>query len=110
MGANLTQAAEKVLGEIYAAYLDRRSEGFSKNSAMDFSDQTNWPDPDWRTEDGEEALNELSHAKLIQKDILGGLFTWKIGSKTGFLVSWNGLERLGRQSRLFRDFVCIILN
>lgn len=72
MGANLTQAAEKVLGEIYAAYLDRRSEGFSKNSAMDFSDQTNWPDPDWRTEDGEEALNELSHAKLIQKDILGG--------------------------------------
>lgn len=75
MDIKLTKDADKMICEIYAAYLERRKSGMSKGPAKDFADQKNWPGSycdSWNSPDAKEALVELKHAGLVRLYLYGG--------------------------------------
>jgi hypothetical protein len=72
LDVKLTKDADKMLCEIYAAYLNRRSTGDSKSSAIDFTEPSAWPDPSWDTPDGSSAISELKRAGMLKVYITGG--------------------------------------
>lgn len=75
MGIELTKDADKMLCEVYAAYLDRRSEGIPKRSAKDFADKEKWPSTytsEWISEDGVDTLRELKRAGMVKLYLYGG--------------------------------------
>lgn len=69
MEIQITKESLAVLKEIYKVYCVRREQGLSKNSSIrfseDFSENTDIGDV-------ESAKRELSKAKLISMDIIGG--------------------------------------
>lgn len=75
MNIELTKDADKMICEIYAAYMKRRAEGLPKRAAKDFVDQSRWPaeySKDWNSEDSSETLAELKRAGLIKLYLYGG--------------------------------------
>lgn len=75
MRTELTKDADRMMCEIYAAYMKRRANGTSKRAAKDFADQATWPEEyatNWRSEDGSETLAELKRAGLIKLYLYGG--------------------------------------
>lgn len=43
MNIELTKDADKMICEIYAAFMKRRADGLPKRAAKDFADQSRWP-------------------------------------------------------------------
>lgn len=75
MSVKLTKDADKMICEIYAAYMKRRTDGVPKRAAKDFADQARWPaeySKEWDSEDGSESLAELKRAGLIKLYLYGG--------------------------------------
>ncbi len=75
LNVKLTKDADKILCEIYAAYIKRRADGTPKRAAKDFADQARWPvnySLEWRSEDGAEALAELKRAGMIKLYLYSG--------------------------------------
>lgn len=75
MDVKLTKDADRMICEIYATYLERRSSGEPKSVAVDFSDESLWPDqhrPDWLCDDGRACIVELRNAGLISCLLYGG--------------------------------------
>ena len=71
----ITKDADKMLCEIYATYLSRRSDGMPKAAAADFSDESEYPEAhkaDWLSQDGRATLRELKQARFVSMDIIGG--------------------------------------
>ena len=71
----LTKDADKMLCEIYAAYLERRKSGVSKALSKSFYDQNQWPEKYsalWHEDDARDTLRELSRAGFLKCDICGG--------------------------------------
>lgn len=69
MSIELTKEADKMICEIYAAYLDRRSTGVSKQDAVNFAIKAKWPEKfasDWDSPDGTAALIELKRTGLVK--------------------------------------------
>lgn len=67
MNIELTKDSRRVLKNIYDAYLERRKIGQSKQTAIRFPDSSKLC-----IEGIEDSIRELSKAKLIECDILGG--------------------------------------
>ena len=68
MRTELTKDADRMICEIYAAYMKRRANGLPKRAAKDFVDQATWPEDyadNWKSEDG-SALAELKRAGMIK--------------------------------------------
>lgn len=75
MSVELTKDADKMICQIYAAYMRRRADGAPKRAAKDFADQNTWPAEyvkEWNSEDGSESLAELKRAGLIKLYLYGG--------------------------------------
>lgn len=75
MNIELTKDADKMICEIYAAYMKRRADGLPKRAAKDFADQSRWPTEysnGWNSEDGSETLTELKRAGLIKLYLYDG--------------------------------------
>lgn len=75
MSVELTKDADKMICQIYAAYMRRRTDGVPKRAAKDFADQNTWPAEyakEWNSEDGSESLAELKRAGLIKLYLYGG--------------------------------------
>lgn len=75
MEITITKDTEKALCEIYAAYLNRRADGFSRNSAKSFPDKAAWPKEyltEWSNPDFRDCLSELKRAGLVKLFINGG--------------------------------------
>lgn len=75
MSIELTKDADKMICEIYAAYMKRRADGIPKRVAKDFADQAGWPSEyssGWSSEDGSESLAELKRAGLIKLYLYDG--------------------------------------
>lgn len=75
MDKSLTKDADKMLCEIYAAYLERRNSGVSKPLSKSFFDQNSWPEKYsalWREADARDTLRELKRAGFLKLDICGG--------------------------------------
>ena len=71
----LTKDADKMLCEIYAAYIKRRADGTPKRAAKDFANQERWPLEylaEWNSEDGSESLAELKRAGMIKLYLYDG--------------------------------------
>lgn len=71
----LTKDADKMLCEIYAAYLERRKSGVPKALSKSFYDQNQWPEKysaSWHEADARETLRELRRAGFLKLDICGG--------------------------------------
>lgn len=71
----LTKDADKMLCEIYAAYLERRKSGISKALAKSFFDQSKWSEKysdSWHEADARDTLRELKNAGFLKLDICGG--------------------------------------
>ena len=75
MDTKLTKDADRMICEIYATYLERRSNGLPKKAAADFSDESSFPEihkADWLSQDGKTALQELNKAGFVSTFIYGG--------------------------------------
>lgn len=75
MDVKLTKDADKMLCEIYAAYMKRRAGGTPKRAAKDFADQKQWPSEysaEWNSEDGSESLAELKRVGMIKLYLYDG--------------------------------------
>lgn len=69
MDMKLTKDADKMLCEIYAAYLERRERGATKQQARDFLAKDNWPKKyaeQWGSPDGLDTLRELRKAGFVR--------------------------------------------
>lgn len=69
VSVQLTKDADKMICEIYAAYLNRRSTGASKQDAANFAIKATWPEKfasSWDSPDGSAALVELKRAGLVK--------------------------------------------
>lgn len=75
MDIQITKDADKMICQIYSAYLQRRSDGKTKSAAKDFSDIPSWPEDfakEWQTADARETRAELKRAGLIRQFVVGG--------------------------------------
>lgn len=73
MNVMISKDADKLLCEIYAVYQNRRDNGESKKSAMEFLDESIWPNYDWNSEDSHTYMLDLKHAGLLKRFIYGGM-------------------------------------
>ena len=63
--------AEKLLFEIYAEYLRRIKNGFSKQQARDFTDKSKWPNSEWDIPEYQNFMIGLNRAGMIKRYIRG---------------------------------------